>query len=48
MDFKTLSLPYRAPGFYHLNGIEALSKGQRLADVVTILGTGYSFWRSDR
>jgi NADH dehydrogenase (ubiquinone) Fe-S protein 2 len=29
----------RAPGFYHLHGIEKMSKGLKLADVVTILGT---------
>jgi NADH-quinone oxidoreductase subunit D len=39
MDKQTVSLSNRAPGFYHLHGIEHMSKGQKLADVVTILGT---------
>lgn len=29
----------RAPGFYHLQAIEFMSKGHMLADVVTIIGT---------
>jgi NADH:ubiquinone oxidoreductase subunit D len=39
MDCKTFSVSYRAPGFYHLQGIEHMARGQKLADVVTILGT---------
>ena len=37
------SRPYRcrikAPGFAHLQGLEMLSKGHMLADVVTIIGS---------
>jgi NADH dehydrogenase (ubiquinone) Fe-S protein 2 len=29
----------RAPGFYHLQGLDLMSKGHMLADVVTIIGT---------
>jgi NADH dehydrogenase (ubiquinone) Fe-S protein 2 len=29
----------RAPGFYHLQGLDRLSRGHLLADVVTIIGT---------
>lgn len=29
----------RAPGFSHLQGLEMMSKGHMLADVVTIIGT---------
>jgi len=29
----------RAPGFYHLQGIEYMAKGHMLADIVTIIGT---------
>jgi len=29
----------RAPGFFHLQGIDFMSKGHLLADVVTIIGT---------
>ena len=35
--------PYRchikAPGFLHLQGLDIMSKGHMLADVVTIIGT---------
>ena len=37
------SRPYRckirAPGFYHLSGLELMCKGHMLADVVAIIGT---------
>ena len=29
----------RAPGFFHLQGLDFMSKGHMLADVVTIIGT---------
>ena len=29
----------RAPGFYHLQGLDMMSKGHLLADAVTIIGT---------
>ena len=29
----------RAPGFFHLQGLEMMSKDHMLADVVTIIGT---------
>lgn len=29
----------RAPGFYHLGGLDHLSRGHLVADVVTIIGT---------
>ena len=29
----------RAPGYYHLQGLDFMSKGHLLADVVTIIGT---------
>jgi NADH:ubiquinone oxidoreductase subunit D len=29
----------RAPGYFHLQGIEAIGKGSFLADIVTIIGT---------
>jgi NADH dehydrogenase (ubiquinone) Fe-S protein 2 len=43
--------PYRcrikAPGFLHLHGLDKMSKGHLLADVVTIIGTqDIVFWRS--
>jgi NADH-quinone oxidoreductase subunit D len=35
--------PYRckikAPGFFHLQGINFMSKNQQIADIVTIIGT---------
>ena len=37
------SRPYkckiRAPGYYHLQGLDFMAKGHMLADVVTIIGT---------
>jgi len=37
----------KAPGFLHLQGLDMMSKGHLLADVVTIIGyAGHSFWRS--
>ena len=37
------SRPYRckirAPGFYHLQGLDMMAQGHMLADVVTIIGT---------
>ena len=37
------SRPYkckiRAPGYYHLQGLDLMAKGHMLADVVTIIGT---------
>ena len=37
------SKPYRckirAPGYYHLSGLDFMSKGHMLADVVAIIGT---------
>jgi len=37
------SQPYRckirAPGFFHLQGLDFMSKGHLIADVVTIIGT---------
>jgi NADH:ubiquinone oxidoreductase subunit D len=29
----------RAPGFFHLQGLDYMSKGHLIADVVTIIGT---------
>ena len=29
----------RAPGYYHLQGLDFIAKGHLLADVVTIIGT---------
>jgi len=29
----------RAPGFFHLQGLDFISKGHMVADVVTIIGT---------
>jgi NADH:ubiquinone oxidoreductase subunit D len=29
----------RAPGFFHLQGLDFISKGHIVADVVTIIGT---------
>jgi NADH dehydrogenase (ubiquinone) Fe-S protein 2 len=43
LNSKGDSRPYRckirAPGFFHLQGIDFMSKGYLLADVVTIIGT---------
>jgi len=37
----------KAPGFLHLQGLDMMSRGHLLADVVTIIGySRYSFWRS--
>ena len=40
---KGINKPYRckikAPGFLHLQGLDFISKGHLLADVVTIIGT---------
>lgn len=43
MVSNNTNLPYRcrikAPGFLHLQGLNHLSKGAYLADLVTIIGT---------
>jgi len=43
LSFLHQLFPYRcklkAPGFLHLNGINFMSKGHLIADVVTIIGT---------
>ena len=36
---KPYRLKLRAPGYAHLQGMEALSRGHMLADVVTMIGT---------
>ena len=36
---KIIRCKLRAPGFYHLQGIDFMSKEHLLADVVTIIGT---------
>jgi NADH:ubiquinone oxidoreductase subunit D len=30
---------FRAPGFYHLQGLDYMARGSLLADVVAIIGT---------
>jgi len=35
----------KAPGFLHLQGLDFMSKGHMIADLVTIIGTSrYRFW----
>jgi len=36
---KPYRCKFRAPGFYHLQGLDSMSKGHLIADVVTIIGT---------
>ena len=36
---KPVRCKIRAPGFYHLQGLDMMSKGHLLADAVTIIGT---------
>jgi NADH:ubiquinone oxidoreductase subunit D len=36
---KPYRCKFRAPGFFHLQGLNFMSKGYFLADVVTIIGT---------
>ena len=38
-NFKPYRCKIRAPGFYHLQGLDLMAKGHLLADVVTIIGT---------
>jgi NADH:ubiquinone oxidoreductase subunit D len=37
--FKPYRCKIRAPGFFHLQGLDSISKNHFLADVVTIIGT---------
>jgi NADH-quinone oxidoreductase subunit D len=36
---KPYRLKIRAPGFAHLQGLDEMSRGHMIADVVTIIGT---------
>jgi NADH-quinone oxidoreductase subunit D len=37
--FKPYRCKIRAPGFFHLQGLDSISKNHFLADIVTIIGT---------